>query len=298
MINIAWEAFNIYDYQNGKYLYTAPLSDLGIKEGDYFNLKVATDISTNATDDTKSDVTFKVWINNTVVMPLGDVGTNVTSTISTDKLAQNMIVATSAEAIATIRITESVEDMVVSYSDISEYRAEGKTAPETPEGYLFAGWYTNETCTKAVATAVVEGEAYAKFVDARLLTVKAQITAGTTATSEKTNIRFVTAANNKAYGKIGFKVSYTKKDGTLKAKDYVDDVVYKQLTAMVGDETWNYTPQSLFGVDATFFKAQILQEITTADFDTPITVTPYWETLDGTVVSGTTETKRVSEGIK
>ena len=199
----------------------------------------------------------------------------------------------------TIKITEPVEDMVVSYSDISEYRAEGKTAPAAPaDGYLFAGWYTDEACTTAVATDVVEGAAYAKFVDARLMSVKAQVSVNAEEDGSR-SIRFVTAVNDKSYSKVGFKVSYTKAGATeMTEKTYFDEIVYKQLTAMVDDDVKNYTPQGLICADATFFKAQILKGITEADFNTEISVTPYWETLDGTVVEGTTVTKKVIDGIQ
>ena len=67
---------------------------------------------------------------------------------------------------------------------------------------------------------------------------------------------------------------------------------------MVGDTTWNYTPQELFCGMATYFKAQVIQDIPNASFNTVFEVTPYWVTLDGTTVYGTTVNKTVSQGIQ
>ena len=191
-------------------------------------------------------------------------------------------------------------DHVVYYEDISAYRAEsGYTAPEAPTGYVFAGWYKDKACTKenAVKKGETEVAAYAKFVDANLLTVKAQITAGTTADSTSTSIRFVTSVNDKNYTKNGFKINIYKPAG-VDERDYSDNIVYKTLSVKVDEMTTEHTPQKLFCATATYFKAQIINNIPQANFDTEFEVTPYWETLDGTIVLGTTATKTVRQGIK
>lgn len=193
-----------------------------------------------------------------------------------------------------------LEDCVVYYEDISPYRAEsGYTAPEAPAGYIFAGWYKDKACTSmnAVKKGETEVAAYAKFVDAKLLTVKAQITAGTTADSASTSIRFVTSVNDRNYSKIGFKVNIYKSSG-VDVRDYCDEIVYKKLSVTVDKETTQHTPQKLFCATATYFKAQIIRNIPRANFDTEFEVTPYWETLDGTIVFGSTAVKTVRQGIR
>lgn len=48
------------------------------------------------------------------------------------------------------------------------------TAPaDTPDGYAFAGWYTDEACT-TVLSGTAAGTAYAKFVNEDIMSVKAQ----------------------------------------------------------------------------------------------------------------------------
>lgn len=193
-----------------------------------------------------------------------------------------------------------LEDYVVHYEDISGFRAEsGYAAPEAPAGYIFAGWFKDKACTaeNAVTKGVTEGAAYAKFVDAKLLTVKAQITAGTTEASESTSIRFVTSVNDLNYRKVGFKVNIYKESG-VSERDYCDNVVYKKLSVTVDNKTTDHTPQKLFCSTATFFKAQIINKIPNVNFDTKFEVTPYWETLDGTIVFGETAIKTVRQGIQ
>ena len=193
----------------------------------------------------------------------------------------------------------NISSYVVSYSNIAEYRSNGNIAPTAPEGYIFAGWYSDAGCSKASALSSedITGTAYAKFVDKNMLTVKAQVTAGTTATSLSTNIRFVTSVNDLNYKRIGFKIIIHKTSGD-DVRDRVDDVVYRTLTALIGDEIWNYTPQGLFCGTATCFKAWVIKDVPLADFDTEFDVTPYWETLDGTVVEGSMKTKTVRQGIE
>lgn len=279
----------VYSIVGGVVVYQEDLATYEITAGEYFNLKFATDF-TEGTDKANTDVKVQMWLNNTLATPKLD-----KVTVADAYANGNFINMTLAEE-GTIQI-KPYTDYVVSYSNISEYRSNVNAAPEAPAGYIFAGWYNTPECNKedAVAGDYKEGPAYAKFVDKNMLTVKAQITAGTTSSSSSTNMRFVTSANSLNYKKIGFKIIIHKSTGD-DVRDRVDNVVYTTLTAMVGDESWNYTPQGLFCGTASCFKAWVIKDITSADFNTEFEVTPYWETLDGTVVTGKTETKTVSQG--
>ena len=79
-------------------------------------------------------------------------------------------------------------------ADISPYRGEVYTAPEQ-EGSVFAGWYADAAFTQPLDASVTEGGAYAKFVDAHVLSVKWQVTAGTNAQSERTKLRLLTGVD-------------------------------------------------------------------------------------------------------
>ena len=112
---IASNTFYIYDYQNSTTLYEKSLSDLGISEGEYFHLKWATSINAHSNDSTKTNVSMKIWINDTVVAPLSTVSdTNSTmATVSTATLAQNMTVLTGDTSTATIKIKPTGWEPVV-----------------------------------------------------------------------------------------------------------------------------------------------------------------------------------------
>lgn len=112
---IASNTFYVYDYQNSTTLYEKPISDLGISEGEYFHLKWATSINAHSNDSTKSNVSMKIWINDTVVAPLSTVSdTNSTmASVSTAALAQNMTVLTGDTSTATIKIKPTGWEPVV-----------------------------------------------------------------------------------------------------------------------------------------------------------------------------------------
>ena len=281
----------VYSIEGGGVVYQEDLATYGITVGEYFNLKFATDFTEGA-DAANTDVKVQMWLNNILATPKLD-----KVTVADAYANGNFINMTLAEE-GTIKI-KPYTSYVVSYSNIAEYRSNGNIAPEAPEGYIFAGWYGDAGCNKesALSSEDTTGSAYAKFVDKNMLTVKAQVTAGTTDTSSSTNIRFVTSVNDLNYKRIGFKIIIHKASGD-DVRDRVDDVVYKTLTALIGDATWNYTPQGLFCGTATCFKAWVIKDVPLADFNTEFDVTPYWETLDGTVVEGSMETKTVSQGIE
>lgn len=45
----------------------ADMTTYGVKDNEFFNLKIRTDIATNTTDSTKEDVTIQLWVNDTYV---------------------------------------------------------------------------------------------------------------------------------------------------------------------------------------------------------------------------------------
>ncbi|MCD8294854.1 MAG: InlB B-repeat-containing protein, partial [Clostridia bacterium] len=86
----------------------------------------------------------------------------------------------------------------------------------TLDGYLFAGWYTEDNGTYTAATASNSEDAcIAKFVDADVLQVKAQILSGTTASSASTDVRFISTVDGLDYESIGFSVQVAGSGKTL-----------------------------------------------------------------------------------
>ena len=135
---------------------------------------------------------------------------------------------------------------------------------------------------------------YAKFVDASVLTVKAQILAGTTAESEKTNMRFVTTVDSLNYQSVGFEIKYNEKVlnpssntvfKTIKAVDTEDQRV------LISD-----AKEAFDNMVSEYFLSYRIDNIPKEAFAVEFTVTPSWVTLDGTKVVGETAVKRVCDG--
>lgn len=198
-----------------------------------------------------------------------------------------------------VTIAYGVEPYIVAYDS-----ATAGTAPDAatiPDGYVFAGWYTDSDCTK-VLMGKSNGNVYAKYVHKDVLNVKAQVrldkNTGTVPTDE-TDIRFVTTVDSLAYSKIGFEI----KIGDKEAKQVGSKIVYKELYAVgnagaEGAVTLTYTPYDNFNQQSNYFKTYTIYNVPSSAYDTDFTVRAYWVTQDGTTVYGDCVTKSVQEAIK
>ncbi|MBO5488379.1 MAG: glycoside hydrolase family 43 protein [Eubacterium sp.] len=166
------------------------------------------------------------------------------------------------------------------YDDIADYKMKG--GYPTKEGSVFAGWFTGEDCKTAISTEQTEGVAYAKFVDEKLLTTKYQITANTTLESQQSNLRLLLGVDNLDYQYVGFEVATDDKNYDLKT-----DTVCSKINVTYGDNTVTEEPSKYFP-SAKYVLPYTILGINQANFSQTFTVTPYWVTLDGTTVKGTT----------
>lgn len=206
---------------------------------------------------------------------------------------------------------EELEDIVMSYTaeQFASYRSGDTYTVPGYKDYLFAGWFTDQACEKESAIAAdaktVETAVYAKFVPRYVLDVKAQVSANLTngeLTDDGTGaIRFVTSIDTLNYSQVGFNISYDKRDGNgIQNKTSASNKVYKELFATIGDtnsETIEYNPKIEFCKTSEFFKACTVRNISADLYDMEFTVTPFWETMDGTIVNGDAVVKTVDQGI-
>ena len=184
-------------------------------------------------------------------------------------------------------LSEDAYTMPENLMDVSTYRSgESYTAP-VKEGYVFAGWYTDAALTQPMAADVTTGYAYAKFMNADMLTVKWQITNGTTAESDSTDLRMLTSVDALTYNSVAFEISISGVTQTV-----TSNRVYESVRA--GDSLIT-DPATIFCADAEYFVTFTLLGVSQRLYSTDITITPSWETLDGTVVSGTTRTIQICE---
>lgn len=158
--------------------------------------------------------------------------------------------------------------------DVSTYKNSG-TYPSA-EGKIFAGWFEDEALT--VPYTKTTGSAYAKFGSGDVLGVKAQIGAGATAASASANLRLITTVDSAYYASAGFFITVNGKEQRVDLK-----LVYSTIYASGGKV---YKPSDVSAGSA-FFMTYVLADIPKAMFGEAISVVPFWQTLDGTVVRGT-----------
>ncbi len=183
---------------------------------------------------------------------------------------------------------------------VSIENATAGTAPTIADtimnGYAFAGWFKDETCTleQALNAEDETTDAYAKFVDRKILTVKSMVPTGTKAEDTSASIRFVTTVDSLNYREAGFSIALD--NGNPLTKAYTN--VYDSLTGVFDDgETVNYYPTD-FSTESTCFTAICIKSIPNSYFNSEWNVRAYWKTLDGTEVYGDLVTKTVLKGIE
>ena len=195
-------------------------------------------------------------------------------------------------------VSEGIVAATITQSDYTQHIA-NETLP-SKAGYLFAGWYTDSTfadvLTKSEGAQLSEDATVcAKFVDGDVLTVKAQVEIKEDGAKEKADIRFVTTVDSLDYQKMGFKIIISDREGV---KDRDSRTVYRQLYQIgeTSEDALDVISPKSFSEASTFFYTYSFWNIPDTSFGTEFTVTPYWVTLDGTTVEGTTAIKTVNGG--
>ena len=176
--------------------------------------------------------------------------------------------------------------------EVEAYKASAENPYPEQTGSVFAGWYKDAAYNNPVTDTVPTDGAYAKFVDEEVLTFKGQLSANVTVNSKDTRLRMITAVDSDMYQKVGFKLQ----KGELSA-DLTSTTVYRTLYAYVDSEQKSYTADDVFGTQAKYFMTIAIGNIPYSDFDESFTVIPYWVTLDGTTVTGTSKTFIINDVI-
>ena len=198
--------------------------------------------------------------------------------------------------------TISYEDVVDSktgikyvwYEDISEYRMSKPYTYPIEDGYVFAGWFKASTEEgDAIGTNMTGGSAWAKFVPEETLTVKGQIDkdlsnydteSGNGLSAVK--LRLVTSVDSLKYKSVGFGVTI---NGTT--KEFPISQVFTTVKLVESEHgTEIKDASSIFGKASAYFATITLSQIPNGsnnNFENmEINVVPYWETKDGTKVTG------------
>ena len=99
-----------------------------------------------------------------------------------------------------------------------------------------------------------------------------------------------TAVDSLEYQNVGFLIKAGERD----EMERTSTVVYTQISGWEDGEAQSYEP-TIFSPDSKWFYAYRFNNIPQEDFYTKFTVTPFWTTLDGTRVTGTTRTFQISD---
>lgn len=187
---------------------------------------------------------------------------------------------------------ENADGSVVIARDEVSVGEDTVSAPEDYKDYLFAGWYTDATCTTAITDKTqVNDNSYAKFWPKDLLDVKVQITNGivtgetnpaTTKYNDKYVIRFVSSLQNLDPAKAGFEV--TLKDGTPVGTS-TSKTAFKGIESTNAGSTYDFSPKVISELSEWFITAKMPVDPDT-DANTDYVVRAYWTTPDGTMVYG------------
>ena len=206
-------------------------------------------------------------------------------------------------------ISQKVDDcekIVKAYSaeDTANYLAGEDTYPEV-DGYMFAGWYTDESCDEdyLLAGKTPTGETYALFVPKHVMDVKAQVSANLvdddSSNDETGSIRFVTTVDSLLYKEAGFEVFYVNEDGNTVSATSASKKVYRRLYVLDGSSKWEKTPEGTFCGVSKYFKACTLKNVSMSKhYNTVFTIKPYFITRDGDKVYGETVQKSFAQGAK
>ena len=191
------------------------------------------------------------------------------------------LITKAEQAVGAEDITSS-ETFATAEYDVAEYRSSTPYTYPRKEGYIFAGWYTDEACTEDTVFTGTSGQAYAKFVKDDILGVKCQIRKDTKSTDETTNLRIVTSVGSDMYAKVGFKIEF---EGGTPFYTSID-TVYKTMDGWVNGSNKSYAPYKLFSIASKYLAGCTVIDFPNEDFDKNITITARWKTLDGTTVEG------------
>lgn len=184
---------------------------------------------------------------------------------------------------------DAVTSAPYDYNTFMTYRTEGAYTVPTKEGYRFAGWFLDAECKEPFmqgASADTNATYYAKFVDQYALTVKRQVLEGTTAQSEKTDLRVVTTLDSLDYEEVGFRVTF---EG-VKTIETTFQTAYKTLYAA----GVAYKPD-IFSAASEYFATLVIKNIPvlTLGADSKVSVQAFWVTHDGTTVTSEIDTKNL-----
>ncbi len=182
---------------------------------------------------------------------------------------------------------------------MSDYWTQADKKAPVKEGYVFGGWYKDGDGADAITEAEAaeyNGTAYAKFVPAYVLSVKAQNESGVEENDNKAaSIRLMSSVDGRNYQQVGITLLLNNKI------DMNPEAATKVFDGIVVTEAENkktvYANQ-IFGKVSRYVSVWRLNNILDTNDSKIIYVRPYWITPDGTKVEGLAKYVHVEDGYK
>ena len=156
--------------------------------------------------------------------------------------------------------------------DVATYKSTTSYTYPLKDGKVFAGWFTDDTCTTPYTSTT--GYAYAKFIDENVLSTKFQ------ASNDGTAVRMLSSLDSKDYSQIGFNFTGTYDGDELDNWTKTATKIYKKINAD-GTEV----EPTIFSSESKYFFTYTVRGLTEGKSLT-LSVTPFFVTLDGTTVTG------------
>ena len=182
----------------------------------------------------------------------------------------NEVTLTQGESTSTIQI-KNLDGTQDEKYDVAPYKSTN-TYP-TKSGFVFAGWFEDADFNTPYMSDT--GEAYAKFIDEKVLTVKYQ------KSTDGTAIRFISSIDSLQYQTVGFIFTGIYGNKIISEKDKETYTVYKSINA-----DGNSMKPSVFCDSSKYFFVYTVRNMN-PQIKSSWEVTPYFVTLDGTKVRGT-----------
>ncbi len=157
--------------------------------------------------------------------------------------------------------------------------------------WMFAGWYTDETCETTVTDKQTEtGNRYAKFVPKEVMSVFCQTTLDTDAETPTTKMRLISTVDTLKYKEVGFRI--TVGETTIRK---AITTVYTKIKAVEGGVAVSYEPSAISAASQ-YFATLTIKNISNESFASGILIEPYWITVDGSTVYDVSRYARVEDG--
>ena len=204
-----------------------------------------------------------------------------------------------AAAIGIPQLVKAINADSVIYEQNENYKElwNEKEAPQKA-GYVFGGWYEKSSgeyvALQEETVSSYNGDVYAKFVPAYVLSVKAQNKLNTKEGDGATSMRVVSSVDAGDYKKVGFEIWIANEKQVTKAEGapLETERVYSALKC--GEEV--RTAKQLFGNASEYLMVWRLDNIADTLDTTNFYIRPYWITADGTKVEGLSKYVHVEDG--